>query len=346
MYVHPELAGVLAGLPERVDASKDIVAARENFKKLMAPRMGPDSRVTVEHRTAVGIEVQIVRPVGKAGAVGGRRPAVLYVHGGGFSFGELDGPSPMARDVCVEADAVVVNVHYRLAPEHPFPAGFEDCYAVLCWLAENADDLGVDAGRIAVAGASAGGCLSAALCLAARDRGGPRVAFQTLLIPCLDDRGDTASMRAITDPRITNTRLVRSMWDVYLGRTDRAADASSSPTAPTSLNASASASESAPASAPASAGAATSPYAAPARADDLSGLPPAYVLTCGADPLRDEGLDYARRLMEAEVPVTVKNVPGAWHLFEAYVPDSDLARRTTAHWLAALRDGLRQESEA
>ncbi|MEV5568522.1 alpha/beta hydrolase [Spirillospora sp. NPDC052269] len=328
MYIHPELVDVLAGLPDRVDASRDVEGARESFRKLMAPRMGADERVTVEHRTAAGVDVQVIRPATASGmqsavasdmraAAGSgmrspasndaRAAAVLYVHGGGFTFGELDGPSPMARDVCAATGAVVVNVHYRLAPEHPFPAGFDDCYAVLCWLAENADELGVDPEKIAVAGASAGGCLSAALCLAARDRNGPRVAFQTLLIPCLDDRADTPSARAITDPRFTNDRLVRAMWDVYLGagRTD------------------------------------VSPYAAPARADDLSGLPPTYVLTCGADPLRDEGLDYARRLMEADVPVTVRNVAGAWHLFEAYVPESDLARGTTAHWLAALRDALR-----
>ncbi|MFC4911201.1 alpha/beta hydrolase [Actinomadura gamaensis] len=304
MDVHPELADVLAELPERIDATRDIQAARDGFKALMAPRMGPDARVTVEHRVAAGIDIQVVRPVGAQGTL----PGVLYVHGGSFSFGELDGPSPMARDVCATAGAVVVNVHYRLAPEHPFPAGFEDCYAVLCWLAEHADDLGVDPDRIAVAGASAGGCLCAALCLAARDRGGPRIAFQTLLIPCLDDRCDTASMRAITDRRVTNGTLVARMWDAYLG-TDR---------------------DRGP----------VSPYAAPARADDLSGLPAAYVLTCGADPLRDEGLDYARRLAEAGIPVTVKDVPGAWHLFEAFAPDSSLARETTAHWLAALREAL------
>jgi acetyl esterase/lipase len=200
-----------------------------------------------------------------------------------------------------------VNVHYRLVPEHPFPAGFEDCHAVLRWLAANAGDLGADPARIAVAGASAGGCLSAALCLAARDRGGPAVAFQTLLIPCLDDRLATPSAHRITDPRFTNRAKVRAMWDAYLP----------------------------------SGGGAVSPYAAPARAGDLTGLPPAYVLTCGLDPLRDEGLDYARRLTEAGVPVETRDVPGAWHLFEAFAPDTELARRTTRHWLAALRAALR-----
>lgn len=311
LYVHPELAGVLAGMtPRPDDPLADIAATRAGFKALMAPRMRPDDgTVLIDETTVPGpdgnaIPVQILRP---AGAGPGPLPAVLYIHGGGFSYGELDGPSPMARDVCTEAGALVVNVHYRLVPEHPFPAGFEDCYAVLCWLAANAHDLGADPARIAVAGASAGGCLSAALCLAARDRGGPAIAFQTLLIPCLDDRLATPSARRITDPRFTNRAKVRAMWDAYLP----------------------------------SGGGAVSPYAAPARAGDLTGLPPAYVLTCGLDPLRDEGLDYARRLTEAGVPVETRDVPGAWHLFEAFAPDTELSRRTTRHWLAALRAALR-----
>ncbi|MFF7702598.1 alpha/beta hydrolase [Streptomyces lydicus] len=308
--VHPELAGVLARLPARPENPyADIEAVRANFAALMAPRMTtPDPRVTVRHTSFTGpdgntVEVQVLRPAGAEGVL----PGVLYVHGGGFAYGELDGPSPMARDACAAAGAVVVNVHYRLAPEHRYPAGVEDCYAALEWMAGTAADLGIDAARIAVAGASAGGCLSAALCLMARDRQGPRIAFQGLLIPCLDDRGRTASMRRITDPRYSNGTGMRHMWDTYLGP-DRGPDVPA--------------------------------YAAPARATDLTGLPPAYVLTCGLDPLRDEGLDYARRLVEADVPVELKDVPGAWHLFEAYAPESEPARRTTAHWLGALRTAL------
>jgi acetyl esterase/lipase len=245
-----------------------------------------------------------VRPRGAAGTL----PGVVYVHGGGFAYGELDGPSPMARDACVAAGAVVVSPHYRLAPEHRFPAGVEDCHAVVCWVHDHAEQLGIDPDRLAVAGASAGGCLSAAVCLMIRDRGERPVAFQALLIPVLDDRDDGPSRRRITDPRVINGPGIRHTWDTYLGPDrDRAS---------------------------------TSPYAAPARASDLSGLPSAYVLTCGLDPLRDEGLDYAVRLARADVPVTVHHVPGAWHLFEAHAPGSDLARATTAHWLSALRDAL------
>ncbi|MFF5207408.1 alpha/beta hydrolase [Streptosporangium sp. NPDC000396] len=308
MSVHPELIDVLATMTER--PTGDVEALRAGFRALMAPRMKPDARLTVEHMTVPGpggneIDVHVLRPAGAEGVL----PGVLYIHGGGFAYGELDGPSPMARDVCAEAGVVVINVHYRLAPEHPFPAGIEDCYATLRWMAGNAADLGIDPERIAVTGASAGGCLSAALCLMTRDRRGPKIAYQCLLIPVTDDRARTASIGRITDPRIVNGPSVRRVWDTYLGP-GRGDD--------------------------------VSPYAAPARATDLSGLPPAYVLTCGLDPVRDEGLDYARRLMEADVPVEVKDVPGAWHLFEAFAPDSDLARQTTAHWLGALRTALHE----
>jgi acetyl esterase/lipase len=304
MFVHPELADVLASLPPRPENPyADIEATRAAFRDLMAG-FPPRPDVTVEHRTVGrGIHVQVLRPLGSDGTL----PGVLHVHGGGFSYGELNGPSRTTQDVCAEVGAVVVNVHYRLAPEHRFPAGLEDCYAALEWMTAQAGDLDLDAARIGVTGASAGGCLSAALCLLARDRQGPAIAFQCLLIPALDDRGSTASARSVTDRRIPNGTGVRLTWDAYLGP-DRGDDVPA--------------------------------YAAPARAVDLSGLPAAYVLTCGLDPLRDEGLDYALRLARADVPVEVKHVPGAWHFFEAFAPHARLAGETTAHWINALRTAL------
>jgi acetyl esterase/lipase len=283
---------------------------RAEFRALMAGLdAATDDRVDVDAITIPGpdgnaIESHVVRARGATGVL----PGIVNLHGGGFAYGELDGPSPMARDACAAAGAVVVSPHYRLAPEHRFPAGVEDCYTVVRWVHDHAAQLGIDPDRIAVAGASAGACLTAAVCLMSRDRGGPPIAFQVLLIPVLDDRGHSPSRRQMTDPRIINGPAIGHTWDTYLGLDRHAA--------------------------------ATSPYAAPARASDLSGLPPAYLLSCGLDPLRDEGLDYAARLAQADVPVTLHHVPGAWHFFEAYAPDTDLARATTTHWLAALRDAL------
>ncbi|WP_370105209.1 alpha/beta hydrolase [Streptacidiphilus sp. BW17] len=314
-YVHPELAPVLDKLPERPENPVvDIQATRDGFKALMAPWMeavAADTTVEIEEAACTGpdgnrIDLQIVRPTALPRDAANPLPAVLYIHGGGFSFGELDGPSPMARQATVAAGAVVVNVHYRLAPEHRYPAGVEDCYAALVWIAAHAQRLGIDPDRIAVTGASAGASLTAAVCLMSRDRDGPAVAFQGLLIPLLDDRDDYPSRRRVTDRRFTNGPGIPRTWDTYLG-----ADRGDAPA-----------------------------YAAPARATDLRGLPAAYVLTCGLDPLRDEGLDFARRLIEADVPVEIKDVPGAWHLFEAYAPETSVTRRTTAHWLRALRDAL------
>jgi acetyl esterase/lipase len=310
--VHPELAPVLAALPERPHHLDDVEAARAGFEAMVdAIRPADDGRLAIERAVVPGpdgneVPVEVLRPRGAAGPL----PGVLYVHGGGFAYGELATPSPWARAVCEGAGAVVVNVNYRLAPEHPFPAGVEDCDAALRWMADHAGRLGVDAARVAVTGASAGACLSAALALMARDRGGPAIAHQCLLVPVLDDRVDTASARRVTDRRIVNGPGVRRTWEGYLGA-GRAG------------------------------GADVSPYAAPARAADLSGLPPAYVLVCGLDPLRDEGLAYARRLAEAGVDVELRHVAGAWHFFEAYAPETEVARRTTAHWIAAMREALR-----
>src|SRR5438067_6707653 len=235
MYVHPELVDILEKLPERPENPyADIEATRTGFRQLMAA-LPVREDLTVEHSSVPGpdgnkIGIQILRPLDATGVL----PCVLYIHGGGFAYGELDGPSPMAADVCVETAAVVVNVHYRLAPEHRFPAGIEDCYATLCWIAENATELGIDPARIAVAGASAGGCLSAALCLLARDRQGPAIALQCLLIPTTDDRSRTESRKNVTDRRSFNGPGLRHTWSNYLGSVED-----------------------------------VSPYAAPARATDL-----------------------------------------------------------------------------
>src|SRR5262245_17297692 len=185
-------------------------------------------------------------------ATSGPRGCVFEIHGGGFMMGSIAMMDPWCQAVAALCDAVVVSVEYRLAPEHPFPAGIEDCYAALCWTAANAGELGVDPARVAIAGQSAGGGLAAGTALLARDRGGPKLCFQLLEIPELDDRLETPSMKAFTDTPLWNRPNAVWSWRFYLGENHSGE---------------------------------VSPYAAPARAKDLSNLPPAYLSTMEFDPL-------------------------------------------------------------
>ena len=181
------------------------------------------------------------------------------IHGGGFVIGSVEAEHAGAALTAIDTGAVVVSVDYRLAPEHPYPAGLHDCYAALSYLHAEADALGVDPARVALSGASAGGGLAAATALLARDRGGPAICFQLLPIPELDDRLETPSMGTFVDSPLWNRPLAVQSWQAYLGPLYGSADVPA--------------------------------YAAPARADDLAGLPPAYISTAENDPLRDEGID-------------------------------------------------------
>ncbi|MFD5191756.1 alpha/beta hydrolase [Streptomyces sp. NPDC058357] len=309
--VDPELAPWLSLLPA-LDVG-DAAAARATVEAMGAaapPFTLPEGVELSEHRVpgAVGIPevpVAVFRPAGAGNAL----PAVLYVHGGGFILEEGDGDRALAARWAAELGAVVVSVRYRLAPEHPYPAATDDCYAALEWLAANAAGLGVDPARIAVAGMSAGGGLTAALTLLARDRGGPVPCFQLLDIPELDDRLETSSMREFTDTPVWNRPNAVHSWRAYLG-------ADRDPAAPVPA------------------------YAAPARAENLAGLPPAYVAVSDLDPLRDEGLDYALRLVRAGVPTELHLFPGTFHGAAGFVPDTAVTRRMSEGALDALRRGL------
>ena len=211
-------------------------------------------------------------------------PALVYVHGGGFVVGSLDLYDADCRRIAAEVGAVVFSVDYRLAPEHPFPAALEDCFAALTWVADNAPDLCVDPERIGIGGESAGGGISAGVALLARDRGGPALCVQFLGIPELDDRLATRSMRTLGAESIPVTTLqnIEISWDSYLGQGLRGTDR-------------------------------VSPYAAPARATDLAGLPPALVTAYEFDALRDEDVAYAQELMSAGVPTELHVYSGAFH---------------------------------
>jgi len=247
---------------------------------------------------ADAVRVRVYRPRADAGP----RPAVVYMHGGGFIAGDLDTEDVRCVRFANEAGCVVVSVEYRLAPEHRYPAALDDCYAALCWTASTASALGVDPGHIGVAGASAGGNLAAATALLARDRGEPTVAFQCLVYPTLDDRMQTASVRFVGTPLVDGGDVARC-WDYYLGA-DRAD---------------------------------VSPYAAPERADDLNGLPPTYIMTAELDPLRDDGLHYAARLLEAGVSVELHQFAGAFHGFDLFATAiSQRALDEQVAWMAAV----------
>ena len=247
------------------------------------------------------VRVRVYTPDGPAG----QRPGVLYIHGGGFCVGSVATEHEGALRTCSDLGVVVVSVDYRLAPEHPFPAGFEDCYAALVWMADEASALGVDASRVAVMGGSAGGALAAAIALAARDRGGPALCFQLLNIPVIDDRLETASMKSFVDTPMWNRPTAEVSWRHYLGEN----------------------------------GGDVSPYAAPGRATDLQGLPPAYISTMEFDPLRDEGLLYGLRLLEAGVSVELHQYPGTFH-GSAMIATAAVSRRATEEMMGALGRAL------
>ncbi|GGU72031.1 esterase [Streptomyces albospinus] len=320
--VHPELVPFLEKLPPYSDPYEDIAATRERFHALLKMRAADRSGVRSKRYdvprpdgSALTVEVYWPEDTGDASSAA-PLPAVLHFHGGGYAIGRsLPGQDRTALELCRSLRAVTIAVEYRLAPEHRYPAGVEDCYLALEWTAAQAVELGVDPERIAVTGKSAGGGLSAAVALMARDRGGPAITYQSMCIPDLDDRVADGPIPADTadtspNPMVNTWRSVRAAWRHYL-----------------------------PEGYPPE-GTTPDPYSSPARASDLSGLPPAYIQVCDLDPLRDAGLAYARRLMDAGVPVTVRNVPGAWHGFELYAPETRVAKESTAHWTGHLRAAL------
>lgn len=286
-----------------------LIEAKRRAARAAPPAVVPGlaERLTVTEHSVPGVEggpearVRVFRPRDIAGPL----PAVLWIHGGGFVLGSIDAVWAPAAATALGAGAVVVTVGYRLAPEHVFPAALDDCYAALRWLDDRAGALEVDADRVAVLGVSSGGALAAGVALLARDVGGPAVCFQHLSTPVLDDRADTPSMMEFEDTPVWNAALARQSWRHYLGDTPGP----------------------------------VSPYAAPARAEDLSGLPPAYIATAEFDPLRDEGILYGLRLLQSGVPVELHSFPGAFHGFGQAV-SADVGLRSGQESLDALRRGL------
>ena len=309
--IDPELLPFLAILPP--PELDDIEGGRARLAELLAPINAAvdTSGVTITDHLVPGpaggddVLVRVYAP--EAAPPPGGRPALLDIHGGGFVSGSIEMEHGMCASLARNLGILAATVEYRLAPEHPFPAGIDDCYAALCWLHDAADELGVDRNRVGVGGQSAGGGLTAGTVLLARDRGGPAVCFQFLGLPELDHRLDTASMRAFTDTPMWSRPQAILSWQRYLGA-DHAGD--------------------------------VSPYASPAIAPDLTGLPPTYLTTMEFDPLRDEGILYALRLMEAGVQVELHSFPGTFH-GSSLVTSASVSRRANVELLDALRRGLR-----
>ncbi|MAT50189.1 MAG: esterase [Porticoccaceae bacterium] len=305
----PELRDFIASTPRvdfyRLEEARRFYGAmvEEVNRDLDESGVVVDERVIPGHDAEPEVRVLIYRPESKTAVT----PALIHIHSGGFVLGSVELIHRESVRLCRALGVVVVSVAYRLAPEHPFPAGLEDCYSALCWIAENCRELGIDPVRIGVMGQSAGGGLSAALALLSRDRPGPRLCFQYLGIPELDDRLQTPSMKEFVDTPFWDRPSAEWSWRYYLGD--------------------------------AAGGAEVSPYAAPARMADLSGLPPAFLSAQQFDPLRDEGILYGLRMLQAGVPVELHSFPGTFHGSLA-VPEAQVSQREMAEMVAVLRRGL------
>jgi acetyl esterase/lipase len=302
--VLPELRNPILNIPLTPRGRYGLWVAR----RLPSPETKPRPGVEVASRSgsAGGGDVTVVTYEGP----GRQRPgaAMLWIHGGGLVMGAPADGAVLCSRWADELGTLVVSVDYRLAPEHPFPSGLEDCYAALCWLHQQAGVLGVDSSRIAVGGDSAGGGLAAALCQLARDRGGPPICFQLLEYPMLDDRTVLTRDRKSPEALAWSTASNRFGWTSYLGRT---------PTEDELLD-----------------------YASPARTRDLAGLPPAWVGVGDLDLFHDEDVEYARRLETAGVSCELDVVVGMYHGADKIAPRAPAVVHFRDRMTAALAAAL------
>jgi len=252
---------------------------------------------------AGSIPARVYTPL-KLRAAGGLAPCLVFFHGGGWVIGDLDSHDVACRKLAHEGELIVISVDYRLAPEHKFPAAVDDAIDATKWIAGNAKSLGIDVSRLMVGGDSAGGNLAAVVALSARDGNGPPIAGQVLIYPATDFAMTHGSHREPETSILLTHSVIRWFRDHYLGSADG-----------------------------------SDWRASPARASTLAGLPPAYVLTAGADPLRDEGEEYARRLKKAGVAVTYRHFPGQFHGFFTMgklLHQANIAASEIGAWLKAL----------
>jgi acetyl esterase/lipase len=307
--IDPILLKVLDAVPFRLSTDDGVDAARQRLRDLRRRPVHPELRV--EDRaipgTAGPVGIRIYWPsTDPEGSV----PVILYFHGGGFVMGDLDTHDGTARQHAVGANAIVVSVEYRLAPEHPYPAAVEDAWAATLWVAEHGPDIGADTTRVAVAGDSAGGTIAAVTAQQARDgadKGSPPIAFQLLWYPSTLWEPSLPSFTENATAPILDTTAIAAFSRWYAGE----ADLSDPP-----------------------------PGMAPGRAKNLGNLPPAYIAVAGHDPLRDDGIRYGELLAAAGVPVEVHNAETMVHGYLDYAGVVPAATAAQDRGLAALWNAL------
>lgn len=289
MQIDPELWAAIEARMAAASPGGDLVTMRRDFSAFGAALPRPRGGTTSEH-AAPGpsgpVPIRLYRPEGVE-----TPPLLIFIHGGGWMFGDLDSHDAACRTLVVVAGCAVAAIDYRLAPEHPFPAGLEDCRAAVEWLLDHAADLGLDADRIGIGGESAGGNLAAVLARQLANRPGVKAMLQLLIHPAVDFRFQSASITEVATPGLTPEAL-HGLRAVYLGSAEP-----------------------------------TDPDASPLLAHDLSGLPRAVVVTVEADPLRDEGEAYALKLAAAEVETTVVRLKALTHGFMFESTDIPIVRR-------------------
>ncbi|MBN1692524.1 MAG: alpha/beta hydrolase, partial [Dehalococcoidales bacterium] len=267
----------------------DIRAARVASERMMAamksqlpdiPGVVTEDKIIPGPKDAPDVTVRIYRPKKQTGLL----PALLWIHGGGYVLGKIDHEDFTAKQYSLASNCVVVSVEYRLAPEHPYPASLEDCYAALKWLSTHTSDLKVDPSRIAIGGASAGGGLAAGLAILARDRAEVKTIFQLLIYPMINDCNVAPPSDVLPDSLFWTRENNLIGWRSYLGCEPGGSDISS--------------------------------YAAAYRAESLERLPPAYITVGAIDLFAEEDVDYARRLIAAGVPTELRVYPGGCHAFD------------------------------
>lgn len=305
MAIDPELLPFLGGPGssnlDDIGLSRKIEA--ELIAQAVAKRPAPTSGLRIEDevvswKSSDEVPLRVYRRDNLPAKSG----ALVFIHGGAFVLGNLESEHDRCVYYAQNVDAIVVSVGYRLAPEFTYPAGHDDVWVALQWLVAHAAELGVDVDRICIGGNSAGGALAAGITLRSRDEHGPMLAAQMLLYPVLDDRVSSSSMTAfeVYDP--WDGERCRKMWPLYLGHLGDAPI-----------------------------------YAAPARANDLRGLPPTFIMSCEEDPLRDEDIAFAQSLMDAGVSVELHHYRGTYHAFDVIGPNTTVGQRALSEQVLFLQ---------